>query len=141
MIILDYTLPPLVGQDISATYRMMIHRDSPDISNDILDWVVQRTPIMTGALQSSYVAEPHPDPSDPIIAYVHSTDGPQLDQWGRVYVQYVEGGALGLPTWTNPPREMFARTAVIDLPEVVQWAEEKMQEAVDAVVAGNGVPL
>lgn len=138
---LTYTQSALETQDIMATIRMVLHRDSPDLSTTIVDRIVERTQIMTGALQSAITGDPHPDPDDPVLAEFFADDDPQLAQWGRIYVQYQEGGALGMPTYTNPPREMFAKVGNDDLPIIEAWAVDRCQEALDLCNTGAGIPL
>lgn len=101
--------------------------------------VMARTPVLTGALQSdvSYKVGPK---SDNVIVEVYSDTTNQLDEWGRVYMLYQEGGALGLETYTNDPHEMYARILTDDLDQIVAWGEGRLNLAAVAVATGKGIP-
>lgn len=138
---LTFTRSALETQDIMATVRMVLHRDSPDLVSLIVPRIQARTAVDTGALQSAIIGDPHPDPDDPVLAEFFADDNPQLAAWGRIYVAYQEGGTLGLPTYTNPPRLMFARVETDDLPLIEAWAIDRCQEAIDLCETGAGIPL
>jgi hypothetical protein len=115
-----------------------LEEGTPELVQLLLFLVTQKSPELTGALISSYEGIPNQAHGDPDLAYVYASDGAQIDEWGRVYAPYVEGGALGLATYTNPPREMFARTATENIPEIELWAEKWVQLGCDRwVVAGS----
>jgi hypothetical protein len=139
----DFTfyMGPITKTDIMETIKTYLHNASPDMADFLLQDVRDKTPVDTSALLAGEIADPPTDPSDPVLIYVHSSAETQLDEWGRVYVQYQEGGVLGMPTYTNAPHMMFRLTATQDLPAVASWAVYTVQDALDACKAGNGIPL
>jgi hypothetical protein len=110
---------------------------------DLLVFLVsQKTPVRTGALLSSIEGIPNVAHNDPDLAYVYPSEGPQLDEYNRIYAPYVEGGPLGLPSRTiTTPAEMFYGTANENLPEIEAWAQQWVQIGLDRVAAGEGVVI
>lgn len=136
----------IIHQNIDATIKRELHDHSPELGQTLVDLVVEKTPIRTGALQSSIWAETGGGPggygmADDLV-YIFAQDLPQLMQWKRVYVQYQEGDPLGLPTYTNAPREMFWLTATTDGLDMVKvWALYYASVALGLCALGVGVPI
>lgn len=134
------------GVDKWATIDEQLHEHSPELGDALVPLVQAKTPILTGALVSDMTYEAYPDPEDPgageeDLVYVFAEGSNQMDTWDRIYVQYQEGGALGLPTYTNPPREMFATTAETDgFEAAVMWAVEWIDYANMLSLSGAGIP-
>lgn len=129
-----------IGMDIEGTINEQLHLNSPQITDVLLIRIYDRTPEDTGALKSSLTGVANVDhPDDPLLSYLYANDQEQLDEWGRIYVAYQEGGALGLPTYTNPPREMFAKVMTEDLNDIAGWAVMSCQEALSRCSAGTGL--
>jgi hypothetical protein len=140
--VFTYNVSGIFMQDIAATINRELHLSAPLLGYELIDTIVDRTMIDTGALQSSITYQDYiSDISDPTLLFLYANDQEQLDQWGRVYVQYQEGGALGMPTYTNAPREMFAKVLTDDLDIIADWGIETCQWALDMCVAGKGVPI
>jgi len=135
------------GQDKWATIDEQLHENTPELGDALVPLVQAKTPILTGALSSDMTYEAYENPEPPAMGeedllYVYAEGSEQIAAWDRIYVQYQEGGALGLPTYTNPPREMFATTAETDgLAVAVEWAVEWIDYANLLCLSGAGVPI
>jgi hypothetical protein len=138
---LTYTMPVLADMDIMATIKDELYSDTDRLADVELIMVYNRTHVWTGALRSGITASAAHDVNDPLLVWLTAEDDPQLAMWGRVYVQYQEGGALGLPTYTNPPRLMFASVGTDDLPILAAWAYENCERALTRCTDGTGIPL
>jgi hypothetical protein len=101
--------------------------------------VAARTPVLTGALQASISYDSNHDENNELLAFIYADEGEQEAQWGRVYDVYQEGGALGLATYTNPPREMFAHMFDDDIPAIEKWGMDACQEGLDELARGEGL--
>jgi hypothetical protein len=97
--------------------------------------IAARTPIRTGALVSDITEQSNL--SDTILAYVYFDSTNQLDEYNRVYVQYQEGGVLGLPTYTNPPRLMVASAVTDDIADIEDWGNSVLQDWVTNDLVGR----
>ena len=130
------------GIDIDATIREQLHSHAGELDPALPDLLRMRTPVLTGALQSDYVTQTFPDVSDNNLFWVYAGGTEQLNQWGRLYVQYVEGPPMGASTWTNPPRHIFINTADTDGRVLVEvWAATQCMIALGRAAAGLGVPI
>ena len=54
-----------------------------------------------------------------------------------MYAQYQEGGALGLSTYTNPPREMVASAVTEDIPAIEAWGNQALADWAAIIVGGS----
>jgi hypothetical protein len=137
-----YNVSGMFGQNIEETIKRTLHLNAKELGYTLIDRIVDRTQIMTGALQSSITFDDNPgDFDNPELLFLYANEDEQIAQWGRVYVQYQEGGALGMQTYTNPPREMFAKVLTDDLDDIADWGVKYCQEALDLCTEGKGVPL
>jgi hypothetical protein len=136
----------IAGVDIWGTYDERFHEHASELGEALVPLVQDKTPVLSGSLQSSITYEAYPDPQgrkggEGDLVFVYAEDDPQVAYWHRVYVQYVEGDPLGLPTYTNDPREMFLQTSETDgLAAVELWANTVALEATDMILGGAGVP-
>lgn len=136
-----------MGMDLWATIDEQLHEHSPELGTLLVPLVQAKTPVLTGALQSDMTYEAYPDPEPPgggdeDLVYVYAAGDAQMATWQRIYVQYQEGGPLGLPTYTNPPRQMFYKTADSDgLTETAEWAYTYVEYAELLCVSGAGVSI
>ena len=131
----------IMGQNIWRTIDDQLHAHSDEIAEIIRFMVEDKTPVLTGALKSDIIADSYPDTGDNDLAWITSANAEQVIVWNRIYVEYQEGGALGLPTYTNDPRLMFMDTAENDGPVACEvWAEKTIQYALDMCVMGVGLP-
>lgn len=135
------------GQNKGATIAEQLHEHTPDLGDVLVPLVQDKTPMLTGALQSDMTYEAYtdamssPDEGDDDLVYVYASGSSQIAAWSRIYVQYQEGGPLGLPTYTNPPREMFLNTAETDgLAATTEWAVEWIDYANLLCLSGAGIP-
>lgn len=133
------------GMDKWATIDEQLHGHTPELGDILVPLVQAKTPVLTGALSSDMTYEAYTNPEEPggdeDLVYVYASGTEQIASWDRIYVQYQEGGALGLPTYTNPPREMFATTAETDgLEAATMWAVEWIDYANLLCLSGAGVP-
>ena len=103
-----------------------------------LSAVRARTPVDRSGLIDDIFAVVHHAVDERTLIEINSGSENQLAAWNRVYVQYQEGGALGLPTWTNPPRTMYHQVTTTDLPQITKWAEDAVNVALSRVVNGTG---
>lgn len=132
----------IIGQDIDATIKQELHAHTIELGFPMVDLVRQKTPVLTGALSGDLMFEEVTDVSSDDLLYVYAEGSGQIDQWGRLYVQYVEGPPLGDTTWTNPPRHIFLDTAEGDGRDMVEiWAQTWISVALGLCAAGLGTPL
>jgi hypothetical protein len=137
-----YFAPAIFMQNVGKTIDYQLHLAAPLLGYSLVDTIVERTMIDTGALQSSITFDDFTsDLDNPELLFLYANEAEQIAQWGRVYVKYQEGGALGMPTYTNAPREMFAKVLTDDLEIIADWGIATCQSALDMCVAGKGVPL
>lgn len=130
-----------LNQDWSDTVLETLHEHADELGLLEQESVQSRTPQLTGALKSSEKYEIFPDPHDPNLVFLYADDVEQLAEWNRVYVAYQEGGALGLPTYTNPPHEMFAQVGTTDLLQIETWALRTLATAFETLAEGLGKEL
>ena len=115
-----------------------LHDGSDELGQLLLYKVSSRTPVDTGALLSDEYYVAHPAHDDPIIAEVLAGTENQMEQWGREYDVYQEGGALGLQTYTNAPHEMFGKVLTDDIPDIETWGVKWLQGSLDDIAAQTG---
>jgi hypothetical protein len=137
----------ILKTDIWGTINERMHEHSPELGEALVKLVQEKTPQLSGSLFSDMTYEAYTNPDEGIdvgesdLVWVYAEGIAQEAYWNRIYVQYVEGGPLGEPTYTNPPREMFFLTATTDgLAEVQVWGEFVVAEANLLSVSGAGVP-
>jgi hypothetical protein len=70
------------------------------------------------------------------LAEVHTETEHQLQTWGRVYVEYIEGGTYGQKTYTNPPRLIVAGIEQ-NYEFVEDWALEHINLTLDNIENGT----
>lgn len=100
--------------------------------------VMQRTPVLTGALQSdvSYKVGPK---SDRVIVQVYSDTQNQLDEWNRVYDIYQEGGVLGAGSNNGSGNhQMFAQIMTTDIAEIQMWGAKWLEIGAAKLASGKG---
>lgn len=132
----------IIGQDIFETINQSLHEGSPELAQMEQQSTQARTPVLTGALQSDVVGIEQTDPSNLELALINAANKGQLDEWGRVYDIYVEGGELGAPSPTiHSPAEMFGKILTDDIAQIEQWAKDWSDKALDLCALGKGVPL
>lgn len=112
----------LVALQMDSKVRAELHDTSPEIAEPMLAILQADTPVLTGALVSGEDVEYESDPTSDLLFTLYADEQTQLDEWGRVYDLYVEGGALGLATYTNAPNEMFQSTEEDSLDLISGWA-------------------
>ena len=106
-----------------------LHNNAGELGDALVRLVQDKTPVLTGALQSDITWAPMTGND---ILQVYANAEAQSENWGRVYVQYQEGPPMGVPTYTNPPRLMFLDTANTDGFIVTEaWAIVTVQEALN----------
>ncbi len=139
----------IIGQNIDKTIAVTLYAHSPELGDTFLHLLRPITPFLTGALVSDLTYDAALTPAgltgssgkDEILS-VFALGFDQLAEWGREYVQYVEGPPLGLPTYTNQPRHIFIDTAEGEgLLATEVWALLYVQEALDLCAIGGGIPL
>jgi hypothetical protein len=141
-------LDPLnyIGTDKWATIDEQLHEHTPELGDLLVPLVQAKTPELTGALASDMTYDAYTNPESPgtgdeDLVYVYASGAQQIAAWDRIYVQYQEGGALGMPTYTNAPHEMFAITAETDgLAVTVDWATTYIEYANLLCLSGAGIP-
>lgn len=110
---------------------------SPDIAEKLESAVRARTPKRTGALRESISSKAYPtlvSGTRPVsLVKLYAEDGPQLDEWNRIYVAYQEYLPLGKSTYTPQKAQMFYRVSTDDLPMIEQWVNDTLEAAVDAL--------
>lgn len=134
----------IIDEDIWGNIDVVLHAHSPELGVTIQAMVRDITPILTGALLSDITSEPNTTPvgasgGESVLVDVIAEDVAQQAFWNRYYAPYQEGGLLGLPTYTNAPREMFFTTATTDgLDATLVWAMQYIQEALLLSAYGGG---
>lgn len=139
------------GQDAYETVLEELYAASDTLGKIEQFNVSARTPVLTGALQSSISYEPMKSPHDKVLAFIYADTTPQEDEWGRVYDLYIEGGSggfgvanMGLGLGSNAGngnREMFGRMFTDDLSAIEQWGEDALNNATSRLASGKGVPF
>ena len=130
-----------LNQNWNSTILRILHEHVDELGEMEVESIRARTEEMTGALKSAEEYLPDYDPTSLDFVTLDAAEGPQLDEWKRVYVAYQEGGALGLPTYTNPPRLMFAQVGTTDIPQIEAWAARAIEDAFGTLAAGEGDEL
>lgn len=131
---------PIIHQDMWATVERELHLQAPELGVILVSLVREKTPVLTGALQSSITAIANPPGDRANLLEVFPADDEQLITWGRIYAPYQEGPPLGLSTYTNEPRQMFQLTADTDgLAATEIWAQAAVDGGLALAALGNGV--
>ncbi len=131
----------IIHQDLWGTINHELHEFTPELGEGEKELVIQRTPFLTGALQLDMQFRAEQSTSTDELLWVYAQNIEQLLAWRRIYVAYQEGDPLGLPTFTNDPREMFFLTAQGDgLVLAEAWANYHVNIALGMCVMGMGVP-
>ncbi len=130
---------PIIGTDIWGTIEREFHLQAPELAVTLTNMVKDITPILTGSLQADVTGIPNP-PGDPkLLVWIFPQDSDQLITWGRIYAAYQEGPPQGLDTYTNPPRQMFQKTADGDgLDATELWAMTVVSTGLGLAAAGIG---
>jgi len=132
----------IIHQDLWGTINHELHEFTPELGDIMKELIIQRTPFLTGALQADMDFIPEQSTSTNELLWVFAQNIEQLLAWRRIYVAYQEGDPLGLPTFTNDPREMFFLTAQGDgLVATETWALYHVNIALGMCVMGVGVPF
>lgn len=110
---------------------------------DILDFLVASNTLdrayRTGALLES--VQKQANVSDAVLARIFFEDGPQVEQWGRVYAEYQEGPPYGTSTYTNEPRHMIADAEEEGADQIAEWAKGVVEDAWDAYNAAHFIVI
>lgn len=125
-------------QNWELTVREELHAGSDELGQLLLFKVSARTPVDTAALLSDEYYKAYPNRDSDNLAFIGVGDENQMDEWGRFYALYQEGGALGLATYTNAPHEMFARILTDDIPDVEAWGNKWLISAMGRIATGTG---
>lgn len=132
----------ILRANIGATIDEQLHEHTPQLGEVLVELVQAKTPVRRHALIEDVAFEAYPDPGDSELVFVYAGEEHQLGAWHRVYAQYQEGPPMGLDTYTNPPRHMFAGTAEGDgVGFVEDWAVTYVQLALDMCAGGAGVSI
>lgn len=126
-----------IDQDFEKTVKEELKAASEELGMMELFNISARTPIDTGALLSDEFYKTYSDNS-PTLVFLGVNVENQLEEWGRVYAQYQEGGVLGKSTYTNGPHEMFAKVATDDIDQIGEWGVRQCQAAMERCAAGLG---
>ena len=116
----------LLTSDLAAEMEDALRAAADDLTQLEVFNITARTPIRTGALAQDLTGQTNP--SADILSYVYFDTENQLDEYDRVYVQYQEGGVLGLATYTNPPRLMVASSVTDDIPAIEAWGNQALTD-------------
>jgi hypothetical protein len=125
------------GQDWHKTIIEELFRATDELGRLEQYNVSARTPVDTGALLADVQYTAYS--SGTTLVDVFADDEEQLAEYNRVYALYQEGGALGLSTYTNAPREMFAKVLTDDIPAIEKWGNDALQKGLDRLGSGSGV--
>lgn len=137
-----YTGGNIAGQNIWATIDEQLHDHSPELGEILKQLVKDKTPVDTGALESSIDFDAYTSTGDADLVWVYADEGPQIATWNRVYVEYQEGPPMGLSTYTNNPRLMFMITSETDGQDAtLVWAMQWVNYAITLCLSGAGIPI
>jgi hypothetical protein len=131
-------LADIIHTNLAATVARDIHLGTPDLRDTMLGRIIDRTPYRKGALQADETGDAFTDPSTNDLVHLYTRTENQLEEWHRVYAAYVEGPELGLKTYTNPPRQMFASAETEDISVIEDWGVQQLEKAIDNIVGGGG---
>jgi hypothetical protein len=118
------------GQDWHKTIIEELFRATDELGRLEQYNVSARTPVDTGALLADVQYTAYS--SGTTLVDVFADDEEQLAEYNRVYALYQEGGALGLSTYTNAPREMFAKVLTDDIPQSKSGAMTRFRRGLTA---------
>lgn len=127
--------------DWEETILEVLHANADELGQLEQQSIRDRTNRETGALKLAEKYDLFTDPHDPNLVFLYADEAEQLAEWNRVYVQYQEGGTLGLPTYTNPPHEMFAQVLTTDQLQIELWCAETLAKAFEIIADGLGAEL
>jgi hypothetical protein len=114
------------SQNFYGTIERKLVSSQEDFGIMLVALVRQNTPIDQGALWASIQWGPDPIDEQGIVM-VFANPAEQMAEWNRVYVAYQEGGALGKPTYTNAPHEMFAKA--LDQVDTIMTLATRMSDS------------
>ncbi len=139
---LDISLDIGIPTDLPADGRAVLDawtEHAQELADELNRRIRDRTPVLTGALQSGVMAIGGIDHGYPQRTLLEAffDPAPQIATWKRQYDVYQEGPPLGLPTYTNPPRWMLRRTDPDDLPLITEWAVSTGQTGADSIFMGD----
>ena len=132
---LEVVVPAAIARMVQNPEVLMnaLRAHSPEIAQQIETRIRARTPRLTGALREAVSSNPYTNEVNGLnpvmLVRWYADDGPQLEVWGRVYVEYQEGEPLGKRTYTNDAHQMFEDVEVDDIPLIQAWAEAVVQDA------------
>ena len=124
----------LLTDDLAGEMEDALRAEADTLTQLEVFNISARTPVRTGALLSDITGEDNP--STDILSYVYFDDTNQLDEYDRVYVQYQEGGILGMATYTNPPRLMVASAVTEDIPAIEIWGNQALADWAAVLIGG-----
>lgn len=127
-------------QDFQKTIIESLYAESPDLASILLPKIRSRTPILTGALRADEYnhRENTSNFNDPTLVEFKPGSEAQVDAWGRVYAEYIEGL---LPSITiASPAEMYARSETEDIDDIEDWAYAAIEKGAKKLAASQGVP-
>lgn len=128
----------MLNMDMDGQIKEGFYADNEEIAQLINFHIQARTPIRTGALVSAEKYEVNHDPSSEDLVVFYADDAEQLAEWKRVYVAYQEGGAYGLPTYTNPPHEMYAKVETEDADLIQAWGYATLDKSINDIASQVG---
>lgn len=134
---IEITSPWLNG-DINAdqVLRENFHNEAFELFKAEKMLIQGRTMVKKGGLVSDIMTEVNPNPNDSLLGKIYSGTENQIAAWNRVYVEYQEGGALGLETYTNPPRLMYTKVTTSDMPIIQAWADQTVEKIIAILTGG-----
>lgn len=138
----------LLTQDLEGTIKEELHFNAQELVDLEVFNVSSRTPVLTGALLSDVQGIAYLDPNQKDLAFIFSGIENQLDEYGRIYDLYQEGGSAGYGTAQqglglgsnngSGNHEMFGRILTDDIPDIETWGTAACQTALNRCLAGTG---
>lgn len=128
------TLPDFTQLD-GRKAMAILHDHAGEIADEIETRIEDRTPVLTGALKED---ETYKLGSGALLVSWFVGDAYQMAEWGRPYALVQEGPPLGAVSdpqgigdgW---PHQMYFRVSTDDLPLILDWAQQLVEQAADAM--------
>lgn len=130
----------LIGADLAGTLIQAVYKGTETLRDTVLGIIIDKTPYLTGGLQSDETGTFNNDSSSSELIHVYTETANQLANWNRVYVEYQEGPDLGRETFTNDAHQMFQSTAD-NTTLFTSWGADRLQDGIITIISGGSLRL
>lgn len=127
-------------QNIEETLLEELHLGTKELLQTEMLLIIERTPQLTGSLALDTSGDAYESTNTDVLVELYPNDQEQLDEYNRVYAQYVEGGILGASSdKIDNPAQMYMRVTTDDVPYIEQWGYERLDKGLGRISIGSGV--